>query len=117
MIYALMGRLVGHGVGVILLSIGGYALSWVAGFLAVFAPAGAGVREAVIVAVLSTQTKTSVALVVALVSRALSVVADATAGAVGASLVGRGQLRALRARRSADATYSGKRLRARRSRR
>ncbi|HEV8529690.1 MAG TPA: lysylphosphatidylglycerol synthase domain-containing protein [Actinomycetes bacterium] len=104
MVYALMGRLVGHGVRVILVSIGGYALSWVAGFLAVFAPAGAGVREAVMLAVLSTQTRTSVALIVALVSRALSVVADATAGAVGAALVGRRRLRALRARRSADAT-------------
>ena len=103
MVYALMGRLVGHGARVSLVSIGGYALSWVAGFLAVFAPAGAGVREAVMLAVLSTQTSTSVALVVALVSRALSVVADATAGGVGAALVGRRQLRAFRARRSADA--------------
>jgi glycosyltransferase 2 family protein len=101
MLYVLMRRLVGHGAKIALVSIGGYALSWVAGFVAVFAPAGAGVREAVMLGVLSTQASTSVALIVALVSRALSVVADATAGAVGAALVGRRQLRALRARRSA----------------
>jgi uncharacterized membrane protein YbhN (UPF0104 family) len=102
MLFVLMRRLDGHGVGVLLVSIGGYALSWVAGFVAVFAPAGAGVREAVMVGVLSTQGTASVALVVALVSRAVSVVADATAGAVGSALVGRRQLRALRARRNGN---------------
>jgi uncharacterized membrane protein YbhN (UPF0104 family) len=103
MTYVLMARLAGNSLDVALVSIGGFALSWVAGYLAVFAPAGAGVREAVMVAVLSTQTKTSVALVVALVTRALSVVADAVAGALGASLIGRRQLRELRSRRSSDA--------------
>lgn len=104
MLYTLMRRLAGHRGGVVLISIGGYALSWVAGFVAVFAPAGAGVREAVLVGVLSTQASTSVALIIALVARALSVVADATAGVVGVALVGRRQLRALRARRSAGPT-------------
>jgi uncharacterized membrane protein YbhN (UPF0104 family) len=100
MTYVLMARLAGNSLDVALVSIGAFALAWVAGYLAVFAPAGAGVREAVMLAVLSTQTKASVALVVALVTRALSVVADAVAGALGASLIGRRQLRALRARRS-----------------
>jgi uncharacterized membrane protein YbhN (UPF0104 family) len=98
MLYVLMRRLDGSDVSVALVSIGGYALSWVAGFVAVFAPAGAGVREAVMIGVLSTQANTSVALIIALVARALSVVADASAGAVGSLLVGRRQLRALRAR-------------------
>jgi uncharacterized membrane protein YbhN (UPF0104 family) len=100
MLYVLMRRLDGSDVSVALVSIGGYALSWVAGFVAVFAPAGAGVREAVMIGVLSTQANTSVALIIALVARALSVVADASAGAVGSLLVGRRQLRALRARRT-----------------
>lgn len=102
MTYILMARLDGHGLDVALASIGAYALSWVAGYLAVFAPAGAGVREAVMVAVLSTQTKASIALVVALVTRALAVGADAVAGGLGASLMGRHQLRTLRASRASD---------------
>jgi uncharacterized membrane protein YbhN (UPF0104 family) len=66
----------------------------------VFAPAGAGVREAVMVAVLHTQTHTAIALIVALVSRAISVVSDALTGAAASALVGRRRLRQLRAARS-----------------
>jgi uncharacterized membrane protein YbhN (UPF0104 family) len=102
MTYALMARLAGHSLDIALVSIGAYSLSWIVGYLAVFAPAGAGVREAVMLAVLSTQTKASVALVVALVTRALLVVADAVAGALGAMLIGRRQLRILRANRDPD---------------
>jgi uncharacterized membrane protein YbhN (UPF0104 family) len=100
MTYLLMRRLAGHGGAIVLVSIGGFALSWVAGYLAIFAPAGAGVREAVMVAILSTQTTTSIALVVALVARALTVVADAVAGVLGIALVGRRRLLTLRTRRS-----------------
>jgi uncharacterized membrane protein YbhN (UPF0104 family) len=96
MLYILMGRLVNHGVDVALVSVGGFALAWVVGFLAIFAPAGAGVRDAIMVAVLATQTTTSVALVVALVSRALSVMADAVTGAGGIAVVRRKQLAAIR---------------------
>jgi glycosyltransferase 2 family protein len=95
-IYLLMGRLAGLGGEVLLASTAGYALSWVAGFLFIIAPAGAGVREAVMVAVLSVQTTTAAALTVALVSRGLAVVADALAGAAAAALVGHRRLQALR---------------------
>jgi uncharacterized membrane protein YbhN (UPF0104 family) len=98
-IYVLLRQLAGHPQGTLLVSVGAYSLSWVIGFLAVFAPAGAGVREAVTVAVLHSQTTTAIALTVALVSRAISVVADALTGAAASALVGRRRLRQLRAAR------------------
>jgi glycosyltransferase 2 family protein len=99
MVYVLMRQLAGHQQGTLLVSIGAYALAWVVGFVAVFAPAGAGVREAVMVAVLSTRTTPATALTVALVSRALGVVADAATGAAASALVGRRRLRRLRGTR------------------
>jgi glycosyltransferase 2 family protein len=98
-IYVLMRQLAGHPQGTLLVSVGAYALSWTAGFLAVFAPAGAGVREAVMVAVLSTRTTTAVALTIALVTRATAVLCDAVTGAVAAALVGRRRMRRLRSAR------------------
>jgi glycosyltransferase 2 family protein len=95
-IYVLMRQLAGDKTGTLLVSIGGYSLSWVVGFVAVFAPAGAGVREAVMVAILSTHTTTAIALTLALVARAIAVVADALAGTAAAALVGRRRLRRLR---------------------
>jgi glycosyltransferase 2 family protein len=99
MTYVLMLQLAGHRHGTFIVSVGAYALSWVIGFLAVFAPAGAGVREAVMVAILSTRTTASVALTVALVTRALAVLSDSAAGFVAAGLIGRRRLQQLRATR------------------
>ncbi len=100
MVYVLMRQLAGHPQGSLLVSVGAYSLSWAVGFLAVFAPAGAGVREAVMVAVLGTRTTPATALTVALLCRALAVVADAAAGAAASALVGRRRLRRLRTERS-----------------
>jgi uncharacterized membrane protein YbhN (UPF0104 family) len=58
------------------LSVGGFALAWVAGLVLVIAPAGAGVREAVLVAVLAPALSAGAALLVALVSRLLMSFAD-----------------------------------------
>lgn len=58
------------------LSLGVFALAWVAGFLFVVAPAGAGVREAVLVLGLSSVVPAGAALVLALVSRVVLVVVD-----------------------------------------
>jgi hypothetical protein len=99
MIYVLMRQLAGERQGTLLVSVGAYSLSWVVGFLAIFAPAGLGVREAVMVAALHSQTTTAIALTVALVQRALSVVADAATGGVATGLVGRRKLHELRAAR------------------
>jgi hypothetical protein len=65
-----------------LLCIGGYALAWSAGFLVVIAPAGAGVRDVVLTAILSTGMSTTEALSVALLSRALTTVGDAAGAAI-----------------------------------
>jgi glycosyltransferase 2 family protein len=100
-VYVLMRQLAGDRQGTLLVSIGAYSLSWAIGFLAVFAPAGTGVREAVMVAVLHVRTTTAIALVIALVTRATAVVCDAVTGAAAAALVGRGRLNRLRAARGA----------------
>jgi uncharacterized membrane protein YbhN (UPF0104 family) len=99
MIYVLLRQLAGHPQGTLLVSFGAYSLSWAVGFLAVFAPAGAGVREAVMVAVLHTHPTAHVAFAVALVSRGISVVCDALTGAAASALVGHRRLRQLRAAR------------------
>jgi uncharacterized membrane protein YbhN (UPF0104 family) len=63
--------------------IGGFALAMAAGVVFVFAPSGAGVREALIVAALSPVMTTGQALGIAVVSRALFILADV--GSAGAA--------------------------------
>ena len=62
-------------------------LSWVAGFIAVPVPAGAGVREAVLVA--SSGLDPGTAAATAIVARMLFLLADLVGAAVGAPLAGR----------------------------
>lgn len=70
----------------LLLATGGYAFAWSVGFLVVFAPAGVGVREVLLVATLSPVVGTGGATAVALVSRALTTAGDLlTAAAAAAS--------------------------------
>jgi hypothetical protein len=59
-----------------LLATGGFAFAWCAGFLVVLAPAGAGVREVVLVASLSPVLTVGQATAVALASRLLTTVGD-----------------------------------------
>lgn len=98
-IYVLMRHLAGEHQGLLLLCVGAYALSWSVGLVAP-TPAGAGAREAVMIAILHTQTSAGIALTVALMSRAISVVCDALTGAAASALVGRRRVRRLRAARS-----------------
>jgi uncharacterized membrane protein YbhN (UPF0104 family) len=74
------------------LFIGACALAWCAGFLFVVAPAGAGVREAALVAALAPVMPTSAALAVALLWRLLATGADLTAA--GSALLLRGHRQA-----------------------
>ena len=62
--------------GALPLSTGAFALAWTLGFLVVFLPAGAGVREAALVVGLSPVLAKEEALLVALVSRALMSLGD-----------------------------------------
>jgi uncharacterized membrane protein YbhN (UPF0104 family) len=55
----------------LLLAIGGFAFAWCAGFVVVFAPAGAGIREVVLVALFAGVMHRADATAIALVSRVL----------------------------------------------
>lgn len=59
-----------------LLATGGYALGWTAGFLVFFVPAGAGVREVALGAVLATAVQPGVVVVVVLLARLFTTIAD-----------------------------------------
>jgi uncharacterized membrane protein YbhN (UPF0104 family) len=66
--------------------IGGYALAWSAGFLVVFVPAGAGVREAVLALSLSPVLDHGSAILLAVVSRLIFTAGDLIWAAIGAAL-------------------------------
>ncbi|HEX3784074.1 MAG TPA: lysylphosphatidylglycerol synthase domain-containing protein [Pseudonocardiaceae bacterium] len=69
-----------------LLAVGGFALAWSVGFVVVLAPAGAGVRDVLLVAILGTVLGVADATAVALVSRLLMTAGDLLAAAVAAFL-------------------------------
>ncbi|MCK9896548.1 lysylphosphatidylglycerol synthase transmembrane domain-containing protein [Frankia sp. AgB32] len=74
------------------LSVGAYALAWTAGFLVLVLPAGAGVREAVLVLALAPAIASGPATLVALVARLLATLADLVWAGIGVALRGRGAL-------------------------
>jgi glycosyltransferase 2 family protein len=67
-----------------LLATGGFAFAWCVGFLVVFAPAGAGVRDVLLVAVLAPTIGVAGATAIALVSRVLLTVGDLITAAAAA---------------------------------
>jgi uncharacterized membrane protein YbhN (UPF0104 family) len=67
-----------------LLAIGGFAFAWSVGFVVVFAPAGAGVRDLLLIAMLGPVLSVASATAVALVSRVLMTIADLLTAAVSA---------------------------------
>jgi hypothetical protein len=72
-----------------LLAIGGFAFAWSVGFIVVFAPAGAGVRDVLLVAMLGPVLGVAQATAVALVSRVLLTVGDLLTAAVAAGFTRR----------------------------
>lgn len=66
----------GGGAGAFPVAVGAYALAWTLGVLAIFAPAGIGVREVVLVVVLSPVLDPGAALVAAGLSRLVMTAAD-----------------------------------------
>jgi uncharacterized membrane protein YbhN (UPF0104 family) len=82
----------GSGPRIVPIGIGAFALSWVAGFLFVFAPAGAGAREGVMTAILSTVIAPSAALTVALISRLMMTFGDALVGGAALAAIARRRL-------------------------
>jgi hypothetical protein len=74
----------------VLLSLGGYALAWCVGFVFVFAPAGAGIREALLIAFLLPVLSKSDATAVALASRAVTTISDLLVAGLAAATRRRG---------------------------
>jgi glycosyltransferase 2 family protein len=72
------------GLPVALQCMGVFALAWVAGMLVVVLPAGAGVREVILVVGLSTVLPSGTALAVALISRVLLTLGDLLLAGLGA---------------------------------
>ena len=83
-IWLLSDRLGAHGGAIALRAIGGFSLAWCVGFLAVVVPAGAGVREVVLIAVLSPVAGADGAIAVALASRMVTTAGDLLAALVAA---------------------------------
>jgi uncharacterized membrane protein YbhN (UPF0104 family) len=68
-----------------------FAFAWCVGFLVVFAPAGAGAREAALVLLLTPTMSTAAATVLALTSRLVVTVADLLGGLVALAAERRGR--------------------------
>ncbi len=86
-VFVLAGALgSGHGALLLLQSTGAFAAAWCAGFLLIAAPAGAGIREAVLVLLLGAAIGRSPATVIALLSRLLFLLADLGWAALSAAL-------------------------------
>jgi hypothetical protein len=73
-----------------LIALGGYAFAWCVGFVIVFAPAGAGARDALLILALSPLIGRQPALAVAVVSRAVNTISDLLVAGVAAATRGRG---------------------------
>jgi len=75
----------------ILLSFGGYAFAWCVGFVIVIAPAGAGIRDPLIIATLAPAIGYNPALAVMLVSRAVNTISDLLVAGIAVASRGRGR--------------------------
>jgi uncharacterized membrane protein YbhN (UPF0104 family) len=67
--------------------LGGYAISWMVGFLVLVAPAGLGIREGVYTVILKTVVAGPIAIVTALVTRVWMTVGELLAAVVGLALL------------------------------
>jgi uncharacterized membrane protein YbhN (UPF0104 family) len=63
--------------------LGGYAISWMTGFLVLVSPAGLGVREGVFTLILKTVVPEPLAIIAALVTRVWMTLGELTAALVG----------------------------------
>jgi hypothetical protein len=81
-IWLLADRFGGPAGKTILLSLGGYAFAWCVGFVVVIAPAGAGIRDPLIIAALAPAIGYNPALAVMLVSRAVNTISDLLMAAI-----------------------------------
>src|SRR3954447_22886914 len=70
----------------VLVCIGGFSLAWAAGFLVIFVPAGAGIREAALVLTLSPVLSAGPATLLALISRVVFTADDLVWASIGGLL-------------------------------
>ena len=63
--------------------LGGYALSWIAGYLVIFAPGGIGVRETVQVFLFSTISTPQQVVIISLMHRMVYTIVEVLLGLVG----------------------------------
>ena len=75
------------------LYMGAFAIAWLAGLAAIYAPGGLGVREAVLVALLSGRIGTADALVVAAASRLILILVDVVLAGISTAALRRGRPR------------------------
>jgi len=71
--------------------VGAFAIAWLAGLVAIYAPGGLGVREAVLVALLSSRIGAANALVLAAASRLIFVLVDGILAGVATAALRRGR--------------------------
>jgi uncharacterized membrane protein YbhN (UPF0104 family) len=71
--------------------VGAFAIAWLAGLVAVYAPGGLGVREAVLVALLSSRIGAANAFVLAATSRLIFILADVVLAGVATAALRRGR--------------------------
>ena len=74
----------------ILIALGGYAFAWCVGFVIVFAPAGVGARDALLILALTPLVGHDAAVAVALVSRGVNTISDLLVAGAAAASRGRG---------------------------
>ncbi|MCK9900848.1 hypothetical protein CC117_11720 [Parafrankia colletiae] len=79
------------GARLVALCVGAYALAWTAGFLVLVLPAGAGVREAVLVLALAPALSSGPSTLIAVVARLLATIADIFWALIGVALRPRGE--------------------------
>jgi glycosyltransferase 2 family protein len=90
-----------------LIALGGYAFAWCVGFIIVFAPAGAGGRDALLILALSPLIGHQAGLAVALVSRGVNTISDLIVAGAAAASRGRGKSTAEESRVVEESTVEG----------
>jgi hypothetical protein len=85
-------------------SVGGFALSWVVGYLTIFAPSGLGVREVVLTALLAAYITPEGAVVYATVARLIWIITEIGLGVFSELVFGSGNLSSLLKNRSPAAS-------------
>jgi glycosyltransferase 2 family protein len=90
-IWILADKLGASGGRIILVAIGGYAFAWCMGFVIIFTPAGAGVRDVLLIVFLTPLIGGSNALAVSLVSRGVNTISDLLVAGLAAASRNRGK--------------------------